>query len=204
MFKTLNKPITVVRANSIRLIATLGLLFASSRLTAQTAASAQPHITVRPFVGAYLPTGDQRDFLKDAVLVGTQAAWAANENFALIGSFGWTPSEDKLQPGARKIDAYQYDLGVEARSGGTNVATLISPFIGAGIGGRTYSYRNSTIDSKTNFDGYGAVGVDAGAGVVGIRLEVRDYVSRFQPLIGGGDTKTRNDVSLFAGLGVKF
>ena len=204
MFKTLKRRFIVVRENSIRLIATLGLLFASSRLAAQTATSAQQHITLRPFVGAYLPTGDQRDFLKDAVLVGTQAAWTANENFAVVGSFGWTPSEDKIQPGSRKLDAYQYDIGVEARSEAANFSSLISPFIGAGIGGRTYSYRNSTIDSKSNFDGYGAVGIDAGAGVVGIRLEARDYISRFQPLTGGGDTKTRNDVALFAGLGLKF
>lgn len=196
MYKTLDKP--------IRVIAALGLLFASSRLAAQTTTSAQQHVTLRPFVGAYLPTGDQRDFLKDAVLVGTQASWTANANFAVIGSFGWTPSEDKIQPGSRKVDAYQYDIGIEARSEATNVSTLISPFIGAGIGGRTYTYRNSSIDSKTNFDGYGAVGVDADAGVVGIRLEVRDYVSRFQPLTGGGDTKTRNDLALFAGLGLKF
>src|SRR5262245_39088506 len=30
---------------------------------------------IRPYVGAYLPTGDQRDLLKDAVLVGGQASY---------------------------------------------------------------------------------------------------------------------------------
>jgi hypothetical protein len=35
-------------------------------------------------------------------------------------------------------------------------------------------------------------------------VEGRDYVSRFQPLSGGGDTKTRNDIALFAALGIHF
>jgi hypothetical protein len=48
------------------------------------------------------------------------------------------------------------------------------------------------------------VGVDVGVHRVGVRIEARDYVSRFQPLSGGGDTKTRNDIGVFAGLGVRF
>ena len=81
------------------LLLVLSLLVAAVQLVAQTAPTSRG--AIRPFVGAYIPTGDQRDFLKDAVLA-------------------------------------------------------------------------------------------------------RDYVSRFQPLIGGGSTKTRNDVALFAGVGVRF
>jgi hypothetical protein len=50
----------------------------------------------------------------------------------------------------------------------------------------------------------GALGGEVGFGRLGLRVEGRDYVSRFEPLIGDGDTKTRNDVTLAAGLTVRF
>ena len=52
--------------------------------------------------------------------------------------------------------------------------------------------------------GYGALGGEAGFGRTGLRLEARDYISRFEPLTGNGDAKTRNDVTLAAGLTVRF
>lgn len=186
----------------IGLLLVLSLLVGAVKLLAQdipgTARGA-----IRPFVGAYVPTGDQRDFLKDAVLVGAQASWSATQNVALTGSFSWAPSKDKISAGDQTLDAFQYDVGLEARSAVTSLGP-VSPFIGAGVGGRTYSYRDLDVDSKTNFDGYGALGFEASLGVVDLRVEGRDYVSRFQPLTGGGETKTRNDVALFAALGVRF
>src|SRR5258705_12741273 len=53
-------------------------------------------ITIRPLVGAYVPTGDQRSFLKDAVLLGAQGTWYSNSNLSVTGSFGWAPSKDKI------------------------------------------------------------------------------------------------------------
>ncbi len=179
----------------------LSLLAFGATLVAQEANA--PRGAIRPFVGAYIPTGEQRDFLKDAVLVGAQASWNATSNFALTGSFGWAPSKDKVTAGDQKIDAFQYDVGLEARSAATKMGP-VSPFIGAGVGGRTYSYRDLDVDSKTNFDGYGALGLDASLGLVDVRVEGRDYISRFEPLTGVGETKTRNDVALFAALGVRF
>ena len=181
-------------------------LVALSMLLGGGAASAQAPtlpITLRPFVGAYIPTGDQRDFLKDAVLVGTQASWNALDQLSVTGSFAWTPSKDKIRAGNQTLDAFQYDLGVELRSAQTTIG-IVSPFVAGGLGGRTYSYRDLDVDSKTDFDGYGGVGLDVKAGPVTLRVEGRNYVSRFQPLSGGGDTKTRNDIALFAALGIHF
>jgi Outer membrane protein beta-barrel domain len=185
----------------IGLFVVLALILAAVKLTAQETPGARG--AIRPYVGAYIPTGEQRDFLKDAVLVGAQASWTLDPSVALTASFGWTPSRDKITAGDQKIDAFQYDLGLEGRSAQLSAGAL-TPFIGAGIGSRTYSYRDLNVDSKTDFDGYGALGFDVGVGPVGIRIEGRDYVSRFQPLTGGGETKTRNDVALVAGLGVRF
>jgi hypothetical protein len=161
---------------------------------------------LRPYVGAYVPTGDQRDFLKDAVLVGAQASWRLVPQLALTGTFGWSPSKDRITAGDETLDVYQYDVGAEARwtdayAGGS---WSFSPFAGLGIGGRTYDYRDLDVDSKTNVAGYGALGGELGFGRLGLRLEARDYVSRFEPLVGTGEAKTRNDVTLAAGLTVRF
>jgi len=192
----------VGRIALLGLILVLTLLVAAAKLVAQDVSGA-PRGAIRPFVGAYVPTGDQRDFLKDAVLVGAQASWNATDIVALTGSFGWAPSKDKISAGDQTIDAFQYDLGLELHAPFASLAGT-TPFIGVGAGGRTYSYRDLNVDSKANFDGYGAVGLDASAGRLGLRVEARDYVSRFQPLTGSGSTKTRNDLALFAGVGVRF
>ena len=183
-------------------------LFAVIALLIGGAAQSQENISaargaIRPFVGANIPTGDQRDFLKDAVLVGAQASWIATPNVSLTGSFSWAPSKDRISAGDQTLDIYQYDLGIEGRSAATRLG-LLNPFIGAGVGGRTYNYRDLDVESKTNFAGYGALGVDVPVGGVSLRVEGRDYISRFEPLNGSGETKTRNDVALFAALGVSF
>lgn len=161
---------------------------------------------VRPFVGAYIPTGDQRDFLKDAVLVGAQASWSVTPAFALTGSFGWSPAKDRITAGDQTLDIYQYDVGGEVRAASWyNAGTWsFTPFAGLGVGGRTYHYRDLDVDAKTNVAGYGALGGDIGFGAVALRVEARDYVSQFKPLSGSGDTKTRNDIGLAVGLSYRF
>src|SRR5690349_5127312 len=82
--------------------------------TAPAAAHAQNYnpamrFEIRPYAGAYIPTGDQRDFLKDAVLAGAQLSWLPLRRLALTGTFGWSPSKDRLTPGDQSLDVYQFD-----------------------------------------------------------------------------------------------
>ena len=161
---------------------------------------------VRPMVGAYVPTGAQRDLLKDAVLVGAQASYSIIPQLAVTGSFGWSPSKDRVTPGDPTLDLYQYDIGAEARGAGwvKGATWEFVPFLGLGVGGRTYHYRDLGVGSTTDVDGYGALGGDLNFGRVGLRVEARDYVSQFKPLTGTGDAKTRNDITLASGLNVRF
>jgi hypothetical protein len=193
--------------STVRRVLTAAALFTAAA-SAQPAVAQAPGlgIELRPFVGAYIPTGDQRDFLKDAVLVGGQASWRVIPALAVTGTFAWSPSKDRLTAGDQTLDIFQYDVGGELRipSGyGLGFAQL-TPFVGLGVGGRTYSYRDLNVGSKSNVDGYGALGADIGFVPIALRIEARDYVSQFKPLVGGGDTKTRNDVGLAAGLSYRF
>ena len=161
---------------------------------------------VRPIVGAYLPTGDQRDQLKDALLVGAQVSLRVNPLIALTGTFGFSPSEDRVTTGEPELDVYQYDVGVEARARPMSLGSTaaVSPFVGLGVGGRTYNYRDLDVEARTNIAGHAALGVELGVGRLGFRLEARDYVSRFKPLTGTGDAETRNDITVMTGISVRF
>jgi hypothetical protein len=202
---------TIIRRTVLTALGLGALVVATASADAQdqilTTQSAASPFEIRPFAGAYIPTGDQRDLLKDAVLVGAQASWRVIPQLALTGTFGWAPSKDRIAAGDQTLDLYQYDLGAEARAPSWyNKGTWdFTPFVGLGVGGRTYNYRDlDDVDAKTNVAGYGALGGEVGFGRLGLRLEARDYVSRFEPLTGTGDTKTRNDVTVAAGLTVRF
>ena len=199
----------IVSTNSARALAAAVFALSTAFATKAAAQDAAYHSTsgfeLRPYAGAYIPTGKQRDLLKDAVLIGGQASYRLTPQFAVTGTLGWSPSKDRITPGDQKLDVWQYDVGGELRAPSwiQSGALDFTPFVGLGAGGRTYNYRDLDVDSKTNFAGYGVLGGEIGFGRIGWRLEGRDYVSQFKPF-QGGDSKTRNDVTVATGLTLKF
>lgn len=160
---------------------------------------------IEPFFGAYVPTGDQRDLLDDALTVGLTASYDVHPWVAIVGSFSWAPTTVKGLAVDDDLDLFQYDAGVEghypfALGGGW----AVQPFLGLGAGARTYSFRDLDVDAETDLAGYVAVGVSAQRGPLTVRLSARDYVTSFDGLDGTGDDEARNDVSIFAGIGMRF
>jgi hypothetical protein len=205
---------TTLRGATRRALAAAGLVLAAASANAQAPGA---RVEVRPFVGAYVPTGAHRDLLRDAVLVGAQVAWPLHEHIAVTGSFGWAPAADKTptfgigNPGSEEdVDLFQYDLALEGRLPDLAPSPRWSarPYGALGVGGRTYNYRDVRgVDAETNFLGFGAVGLDVAPPTrnVGVRFEVRDNISAFKGLRGerGGRT-ARNDVQFTAGLTFRF
>lgn len=175
---------------------------------AQRVPEAKP-LALRPYVGALVPTGAQRDLIGDAVLVGAQASYALTPSVALLGSFGWSPTKDQTFADER-VDLFQYEVGVEGRLRNLTAALPFAtrPYAAVGVGGRTYDYRDlAGAGSETNLLGFGAVGLDLAqrGGPIGLRVEARDNVTAFKGLRGElAERKARNDVQLTAGLTFSF
>jgi hypothetical protein len=149
-----------------------------------------------------VPTGSQRNALKDAQVTAAQLSWLMRPSFAVTGTFGWARSRDLTSTETPKLDIFSSDLGIEARNGEwfADRGVTFSPFVGLGAGVRSYNYRKLDVDATNNVAAYGSVGGELGVGRVGLRLEVRDYATGFKPLLGAGKSDTRNDVVIMAGL----
>ena len=174
------------------------LLAGATTLSAQTA-RVRPEI--RPFAGAIIPTGDQRQLFTDAVMVGVQAAVELSPNFHVLGTFAWVPAQNKYPVALNNVNIFKYDVGVElgfARPIGG--AWEVRPFIGAGLGARTYAYQASTLATKTCTAGYGAMGTEFQLARTALRLEARDNLYCFRSPVSSVGSETRNDIGLAFGV----
>lgn len=146
---------------------------------------------VRPFVGAFVPTGAQRDVLKDTWLVGGQGALEIADMAHLVGTFAWAPNRT-----SHDVCVYDYNVGLEGfQRVPMSADWQLRPFLGLGLGGRTYVDHANNSHKETTFGGYGALGTEFQIARIAFRLEGRDYVSRFAGLDGNQKAKARNDMS---------
>jgi hypothetical protein len=155
---------------------------------------------VRPFVGAFVPTGGMQQELKSATMAGAQVALEMNRNFHVLGSIGWTHGHHKLTVGTDRTNIWQYDMGVEGnlyRPVGDE--WLLRPFLGVGAGARTYDYRAKNVGTKSCTAGYASLGTELQRHDVAFRVEGRDYLSCFESPVSGRKS-TLNDVGISFGL----
>jgi hypothetical protein len=164
-----------------------------------------PHPELRPLIGAFVPTANQADVFKSAILVGGEAAMEINKFTTLLGSFSWAPAKLKLSGYDDKANVYSFDVGLEfAQTTKLADGWEFKPFFGAGVGGRTYDYADKTLPGNTGMAGYGALGTEFQFGVTALRLEARDVVTGFKDPLGARKTSARNDVALLAGFAYHF
>lgn len=173
-------------------------------LSAQSGVAAEPrngwelHLSS----GALVPAGAQRSAIKSAKLSTAQLSYVVRSRYALTTTFGWARSRDLGAVGRPKLDVFTYDVGAEARAprwiDGKSMS--LTPFVGAGAGSRSYNHRRLDVAATHNLAGYAAVGGEAGWSRVRVRLEVRDYVTGFKPLMGSGAAATRNEVVTLVGV----
>jgi hypothetical protein len=197
----------MIRFNTFAMLLSATLLGASLPSQADAQSTSRSRFEARPFVGAYLPVGDHRDLLGDAITAGIQGGYSLTENLSLVATVGAAPSSDKRIPRYGDVDLFTYDIGAELTKSFDigRAGITLSPFIGLGAGGRTYDYRDWNSRSETNFAGYGSLGGQLHLGSLGLRLEARDYMSSFKGLVGEmSDRETRNDLTIVTALSLSF
>ena len=191
---------------TIASIARIAIVTSAISLTAFNASqaqssSAQPRTwEIRVTGGELVPTGSQRSAIDGANLNALQVSWLLRPSFAITGTAGWARSKDVAAVDRPKLNVFTSDIGVEVRPSRwfSGRPVEFDAFAGVGAGARSYDYKNLDVKATHNLSGYAAVGGELGVGRVGMRVEVRDYVSGFKPLDGVGRARTRNDVVVTA------
>ena len=160
---------------------------------------------VRPHIGAFIPTASEGDVLETTALAGLQMSLAFVPRFALTVMLSVGSSKDRIMTGDQNVDIVQSDVGAEWRpgSGQCQGPRGFTPFVGAGLGSRAYEYRERPGLATTTGDGYAALGGELGFGVVGVRVEARDYLSQFKSPTSSGRIGTRNDFMVSLGVAVR-
>lgn len=163
-------------------------------------AQAETQFELRPFVGGYVPVGDQQDLFNNSLLLGAQGAVEVAERAHVVATFAYTSPEALSAAAPDDVRLYLYDVGGELFYN-MPVASdwMLRPFLGAGVGGRTYDTRDHL---ETDFGGYFGAGTEFQLQRTAIRIEARDYLTSFDGLTGRESSATRSD--LMIGLGVSY
>ncbi len=156
---------------------------------------------IRPFAGALIPTGDQRNLFLDAPMAGVSAAVELKPSVHVLATFGWVAAQNKYPVAQDNVNIYQYSVGAELGF----VTPLggrweLRPFAGLGFGGRTYAFQGIGLKDQTGFAGYGAVGTEFQIARTALRLEARHNVFNYPSPVPGVGSKTRNDIGLSLGV----
>jgi len=181
----------------------IGILIAGTLAQPARAQLVTPEL--RPLVGAYIPTGAQRDLFKDATMFGIQGALEVVPTFHLVGTFAWVPAHNKYTGFDENVSIFSYDFGAEVGlTQPIGSGWEFKPFVGLGVGARTYAYKATGLSDRTCAAGYGALGSEFQFAKVALRLEARDNVFCYRSPIAGVSSTTRNDVGLAFGFAYHF
>jgi hypothetical protein len=188
-----------------RIVITLAALALATTLAAQQRAPDGWTLEVRPFAGAFVPTGGLGDVLKTDAMFGVQGAIGVRPKLHIVGTFAWIPGQTKLVVADQDVNIYQYDLGIEYTFTRSPLwGWELRPFAGIGAGGRGYDYASDALLNSSCTAGYGALGTELQMGRAALHVEARDYVHCFKSPIERGESSTRNDLRFAFGVAYHF
>lgn len=156
---------------------------------------------IRVLYGALLPTGAQRNDFKSAELTGLAVAHEMSEFAHVLASVSWAHSRNKFAALDEKLTyIWLYDVGAELNTiHELSDDWYIRPFIGAGVGARTYDYKAASAGTRSCAAGYGSIGAEFQRYAGALRLDVRDNLNCFESPVTGRKS-TVNDVALSVGI----
>lgn len=175
------------------------LLVVGSSVFAQTTSAIR--FELRPFAGAYIPTGKLADDYKSGMNLGTQAAVELSPRVHLLVTGSWMHGHNKfVGMNNDHTHLWQYDAGGEFTPAELAAGTwMFRPFFGVGAGARTYDFKHAGMASSTQVASYAAIGHEVLRGAFAIRCEARDYVSRYVSPVTRA-TSNRNDLAFSFGV----
>ena len=152
--------------------------------------------------GAFLPVGAQHGTISSGALSTAQLSYVVRPFMALSATVGWARSRDLTTADDSALDLFSYDIGSEVRTRDLQMSDRITlrSFVGGGIGVRSYDSRQNGRTSLHALAAYGSFGGELGAGRVRLRLDARDYVTHSKPLGSRGESETRSELALTAGV----
>lgn len=160
---------------------------------------------LRPFVGAYMPTGAMSNVMKSSALFGMQGALEVNPNLHVIGTLGWAPAHNKFTGYDENVNIFSYDIGAElglVRPMGSGWE--FKPFFGLGGGARTYDYKATGFPTHTSALGYLSAGSEFQLNPVALRVEARANAYDYKSPVTNVSANTRNDIALLFGFAYHF
>lgn len=195
-----------MRAIRAVLIHTIVASFAGALVAAPAAAQARgrPTLELRPFVGSFVPIGALRRALGETVAYGGQGAMELSPGVTVVGAFALARPHDLSVPARPRLRMTQLDLGLEwTRAAGAAGDWTLKPFVGAGVGGRAYSVRETSDADRTETRvfpaGYASLGTELQAGRLALRAEARGYASGFVVPSADAHRRLRADALLAVG-----
>lgn len=140
--------------------------------------------------------------LDPAFTIGGNVGARIGERFGLGVSMLYSPLTYSTSA-ASDQDADLFAYGADFSYHATQFSDRVVPFLVVGAGAKTYSFEGA--DAETDFMWSVGGGMDVNlASNVGLRFEVRDYMSMFDPEINGFDSELQHDVAVSAGLRFEF
>jgi hypothetical protein len=163
-------------------------------------------LQLSPYAGAFVPTGGMRDVLDDAFLTGLTLSVDLHPYLAVVGSFGWAASEGKEAATlGQDLNVFQYDVGLQAQYPfALGRGLTLKPFVGAGVGARTYDFSDLDVGTESDFVNYFSAGASLEHRHLALGVTVRDTLSEYDGTVAAEDSSTHNDLAFFGSIGARF